>query len=128
MAGYGPLQRLTITMQAGLDLSGWQNRLVRISGVYIVKASTRSNCVGVLMNKPSAQGLQAEVCIFGLCEVKADGSVAAQDWLMSNASGYVTTATLGTGTGINIIGWTPEADGGAGSLVKAFICRTQGQL
>lgn len=129
MAMENQLQLQTITMKAGADLSGYQYRFVRISGAFVVKTqSARGAIAGVLQNKPDAQNKPARVVISGIGKLKTDGGVSAMEFLMSDASGLADTATLGTGTGVNIGAWALENDGGSGSVIRAVIGRQGIQL
>lgn len=123
------LQQIAWVFKAGADLSGWQHRFVRISGVFAVKTATaRGEIHGVLLNKPDAQNKAAHVLLCGVGKLVSDGSTTAGAWLVSDASGRCDVATMGTGTNADLGGYALEVDGGAGSKIAAMICRHPGEL
>ncbi|MDB4311883.1 hypothetical protein N9937_00495 [bacterium] len=115
--------QVRMTKLASEDMSAYVNRFVTASGDYVKLASTRSKIMGVLVNKPTALGASAQIVIFGKVKLCTDGSVTAFDLLMSDASGYGTTATQGNGSAVESGGWALDTDGGAGSIVEIMHSR-----
>lgn len=92
-----------ITLLASGDLSGDQFKLMEVTATGEVgRADATSVVAGVLMNKPTAQGQAATVCISGVMKV-----IAGADWtgagvlLMSDANGLaILSPDLAQGFGI----------------------------
>lgn len=65
------------------------------SGRAVLVAGAGAEGVGVLQNDPAAAGRAGEVAIYGKTKVIAGGTVAAGDWVQSDANAAATTAASG---------------------------------
>ncbi len=103
-----------ISLPAGADLSAYQFRQVMINsgGSVAVSTGSVSPTIGVLMNKPAAAGVAAQVAIGGVSRLWSGGSVAAGDLVKSEGAGLAITTTT---TGNSVVGRavSPEATGSA---------------
>lgn len=108
--------KISVTMEAGQDLSDHQYRLVSLaSDGQVDPTGAGASAVGVLMNDPSSAGRAAEVAIGGVVPVEFGGSVAIGADLASDANGKAVAAT----TGDQVIGVATESggDGTVGSIL-----------
>lgn len=84
----------TLTFEAGADLSAGQYHFVKLSSGQVVLCSViGEDAVGVLFDKPAAQGRAGKVAIAGIVKVTAGAAVAQDALVMTNASGRAITAT-----------------------------------
>ena len=86
------------TFIASGDMSALQHRFVDHVGVGVVGHALAEGGMGVLMNKPQ-DAEHAEVALKGRVRVDAGAAVTAGDWIISAASGFGVTHTLGYSTG-----------------------------
>lgn len=105
---------------ASADLSSKQYHFVKISGnnTVTVCAAITDVPVGVLQNAPSSGGA-AEVCIFGVTKVVADGTLAAGNRIGTSADGQADAITAGTDTTVTTVGQALKA-ASAGETVEIF--------
>lgn len=112
------------TFQASADLSTKQFYFVTLnSSKQIAVAGSNVECLGVLQDKPSAQGNGGQVRVFGISKVQCGGSFNAGDKIASDASGKAVKYTAAS-----VSAGTPEPL--AGSLVQgiALEAGVSGQL
>lgn len=89
---------VSITVQAGGDLSAGQFRFVEIAtdGQVDLVSAAGGNAIGVLMDKPNAAGRAAQVAVNGVAKVVAGtGGVTAGDEVQSDGSGEAIAAAAG---------------------------------
>lgn len=103
-----------ITLAASGNLSSNQFYFVTLnSSKQIAVAGANVECIGVLQDKPNAQGVGGQVRVFGVTKVQCNGSFNPGDKVASDASGKAvkyTSASVSAGT--------PEPL--AGSLVQGI--------
>lgn len=106
-----------ITMIAGADLSNNIYNLVKLGTTEdtIVLAGSDDRVIGVLDNKPKSDE-QASVIISGTAKVKAGGTIAYGDYVVSNASGQAIKRT----TESNVVGIALEA-GASGDIIEILL-------
>ena len=84
------------TIIASVDLSALQYKVVRVTGDL---ADNNGEAYGVLQNKPQS-GEHATVAISGVMKAYAGAAIAAGASLACTNSGFLITATSGTGVSI----------------------------
>lgn len=94
MATEGPLTHDGSQTTAAADLSAKQFYAVKITAARAVNlASTGGEAIyGILQNKPTS-GQAADVGLMGISKAIAGGTIAAGDYLMTDTSGKLITAT-----------------------------------
>jgi len=112
---------------ASADLSAKQYHFVKMSGnnTVTVCAAITDVPIGVLQNTPTS-GQAAEVCLFGITKVVADGTLAAGNVLGTSADGQADAIVAGTDTTVYTMGIALNA-ASAGETVEAFINATAGR-
>lgn len=107
-----------ITLEAGGDLSAAQWTFVKLSSGQVVQCdSAGENAIGVLGNKPSAQGEAAEVYLLasgGVLKIQSDGTVTAGDEIQTSADGQALNAAASD----YILGVAIDGTSTAGELVR----------
>ena len=105
---------------ASADLSAKQYHFVKMSGnnTVTVCAAITDVPIGVLQNTPTS-GQAAEVCLFGITKVVADGTLAAGDRIGSSADGQADAITVASDTTVTIVGQALNA-AAAGNTVEMF--------
>ena len=108
-------------LTAGADLSAKQFHFVKLASATTVNVCTAITDVpvGVLLNTPTS-GQAAEVCIFGITKVVADGTLAAGNIIGTSADSQADAITRGTDTTVTVMGHAVEA-GAAGQTVTMFL-------
>ena len=112
---------------ASADLSAKQYHFVKMSGnnTVTVCAAITDVPIGVLQNAPTS-GQAAEVCLFGITKVKADGTLAAGNVIGTSADGQADAITPGTDTTVYTMGLALNA-AVAGDVVEMFLNATAGR-
>lgn len=112
---------------ASADLSSKQYHFVKMSGnnTVTVCAAITDVPIGVLQNTPTS-GQAAEVTLFGISKVVADGTLAAGNVIGTSADGQADAITAGTDTTVYTMGIALKA-AAAGDIVEAFINATAGR-
>jgi hypothetical protein len=112
---------------ASADLSSKQYHFVKMSGnnTVTVCAAITDVPIGVLQNAPTS-GQAAEVCLFGITKVKADGTLAAGNVIGTSADGQADAITPGTDTTVYTMGLALNA-AVAGDVVEMFLNATAGR-
>lgn len=107
--------RDTRTFEAGADLSAGQFKFVTLAadGQVDITSSAGGNAIGVLLNKPSAAGRAATVCVSGSVMITCGGTITAGDQIQSDASGDALLAA----TGDVVLGYARE-DGVDGQIIE----------
>lgn len=105
---------------ASADLSTKQYYFVKMSGnnTVTVCAAITDIPIGVLQNNP-ASGQAAEVCLFGITKVVADGTLAAGNRIGTSADGQADAIAAGVDTTVAIVGQALNA-AAAGNTVEIF--------
>lgn len=108
-------------LTAAADLSSKQFHFVKLASATTVNVCTGVTDVpiGVLLNTPTS-GQAAEVCIFGITKVVADGTLAAGNIIGTSADSQADAITRGTDTTVTVMGHAVEA-GAAGQTVTMFL-------
>lgn len=82
-----------LSIPAGADLSATPNRFVTMTSGKLALASAGGAVIGVLTNKPAADGRPGAVEDSGLQLVEAGGDVAVDDYVKSDSVGRCVTAS-----------------------------------
>jgi hypothetical protein len=85
-----------ITLPAGSDLSAKQFYFVKLSAGKLALASTGEAAIGVLQDKPNADGQPGLVAIGGRTQVIAGGSISVDAAIKSDSAGKAATASAAT--------------------------------
>jgi hypothetical protein len=95
---------------ASADLSAKQYHFVKMSGndTVTVTAAITDVPIGVLQNNPASGGV-AEVALFGVTKVVADGTLAAGNLIGTSADGQADAIAAGTDTTVYIMGHAVSA-------------------
>jgi hypothetical protein len=81
-------ETLDVTIEAGSDLSSSQFLFMQVNASgQLALAGTNEKPIGVLMNKPAAQGRAGEVRVYGIAKVTAGGTISANDAVGANSAG-----------------------------------------
>ena len=106
---------------ASADLSAKQYHFVKMSGnnTVTVCAAITDRPIGVLQNTPTS-GQAAEVCLFGITKVVADGTLAAGGLVGTSADGQADAIAAGTDTTVTVVGMALNA-ASAGDTVEMFL-------
>jgi hypothetical protein len=112
---------------ASADLSAKQYHFVKMSGnnTVTVCAAITDVPIGVLQNAPTS-GQAAEVCLFGISKVVADGTLAAGNVIGTSLDGQADAISAGSDTTVYVMGIALNA-AAAGDVVEAFINTTAGR-
>ena len=112
---------------ASADLSSKQYHFVKMSGnnTVTVCAAITDLPIGILQNAPSSGGV-AEVALFGISKVKADGTLAAGNIIGTSADGQADAIAAGTDTTVYTMGIALNA-AAAGDVVEMFLNATAGR-
>ena len=105
---------------ASADLSAKQYHFVKMSGdnTVTVCAAITDVPIGVLQNNPKS-GQAAEVCVFGVTKVVADGVLAAGNRIGTSADGQADAITVASDTTVTIVGQALKA-AAAADVVEMF--------
>lgn len=108
-------------LTAAADLSAKQYHFVKLASATTVNVCTAITDVpiGVLQNTPTS-GQAAEVCIFGITKVVADGILAAGNIIGTSSDSQADAIARGTDTTVTIMGQAIEA-AAAGETVTMFL-------
>ena len=108
-------------LTAAADLSAKQFHFVKLASATTVNVCTAITDVpvGVLLNTPTS-GQAAEVCIFGITKVVADGTLAAGNIIGTSSDSQADAITRGSDTTVTVMGQAIEA-GSAGQTVTMFL-------
>ncbi len=109
------------TLTAAADLSSKQYHFVKLASATTVNvcAAITDKPIGVLQNKPTS-GQAAEIVMFGVSKVVADGTLAAGNILGTSADGQADAITPGTDTTVFAAGQAISA-ASAGETATAFV-------
>ena len=112
---------------ASADLAAKQYHFVKMSGnnTVTVCAAITDLPIGILQNAPSSGGV-AEVALFGISKVKADGTLAAGNVIGTSADGQADAIAAGTDTTVYTMGIALNA-AAAGDVVEMFLNATAGR-
>lgn len=105
---------------ASADLSSKQFYFVKMSGAGTVDVTSAitDKTIGVLQNTPKS-GQAAEVCVFGITKVVADGILAAGNLIGTSNDGQADAITAGTDTTVYVVGQALET-AAAGDVTTMF--------
>lgn len=105
---------------ASADLSSKQYYFVKMSGANTVDVTSAitDKTIGVLQNTPSS-GQAAEVCVFGITKVVADGNLTAGNLIGTSSDGQADAITAGTDTTVYVVGQALES-AAAGNTTTMF--------
>lgn len=108
-------------LTAAADLSAKQFHFVKLASATTVNVCTGVTDVpiGILQNAPTS-GQAAEVTIFGISKVVADGNLAAGNVIGTSADSQADAITRGVDTTVTVMGIAIEA-GAAGETVTMFL-------
>lgn len=108
-------------LTAGADLSAKQYHFVKLASATTVDvcSAITDKPIGVLQNTPTS-GQAAEVCIFGITKVVADGTLAAGNIIGTSSDGQADAIAPGTDTTVYTMGQAIEA-AAAGNIVTMFL-------
>lgn len=105
---------------AAADLSAKQFHFVKLASATTVAvcSAITDKPIGVLQNSPTA-GQSAEICIFGITKVVADGVLAAGNLIGTSADSQADAIVAGTDTTVYVLGQAIEV-AAAGNIVTMF--------
>jgi hypothetical protein len=108
-------------LTAAADLSTKQYHFVKLTSATEVNVCTNIADVpiGVLQNTPTS-GQAAEICIFGITKVVADGVLAAGNIVGTSADSQADAITRGSDTTVTVMGHAIEV-AAAGNTVTMFL-------
>lgn len=108
-------------LTAAADLSAKQFHFVKLASATTVNVCTAITDVpiGILQNTPTS-GQAAEICIFGISKVVADGNLAAGNIIGTSLDSQADAITRGSDTTVTVMGHAIEA-GAAGQTVTMFV-------
>lgn len=108
--------------EASGDLSAGQHHFVEIdgNGQIVLISGSGDPAIGVLQNKPVAQGNEGAIMGTGISKVVAGAAVTVGALVMSNAAGRAITATSGE----VVLGRALEAAGGDGEVIPVALGET----
>jgi hypothetical protein len=114
---------VTISVEAAEDLSASQYLMVALdsNGQITSPTGTGARMLGVLQDKPNAQGQVGSVAISGVTKVVSDGIAPAGTEASSSSVGKI----LGASIGNYVIGTTLEAATAADDIVNVLIEKYQ---
>lgn len=105
---------MTITLEAGVDLSAKQFFFVSVSADgQVDPTGDGASAIGVVQNDPNAAGKAATIAIGGVTKVSAGGAITAGNAVASDAAGEAVVAASG-----DVILGTALADAADGDLVS----------
>lgn len=108
-------------LTAASDLSAKQYYFVKLASATTVDvcSAITDKPIGVLQNTPSS-GQAAEVALFGITKVVADGTLAAGNLIGTSSDGQADAIAAGTDTTVYTMGQAIEA-AAAGNIVTMFL-------
>lgn len=125
MASFG--EYMTRTMQAAANLTTYQYRIMRRSGVGLCNVASGAASttlvlggIGILMNAPDS-GQAATIAYMGEVKVKAGTAVTENVFITWDSSGMATAAVSGD----IAIGRALEAAGNAGEIIRCTVFPAQ---
>ena len=117
------------TFEASADLSAQQHMAMTLdSSKQLDEAASTETCIGILQNKPAAQGRAGSVAVVGsICKAQVTGTIAVMDRLGVSpiTAGVLVTTTLDT---INYIATALEARTGDGTTGTISVLVTPGMV
>lgn len=121
-----PDTQLNIPCIADADLSANQYRAVVATanngGKGIALAGSNVKILGILQDKPSANGKPATVCVEGPTRAVAGAAFARGDALKTDANGrLITAAGEAAGVVVQVVAQALEAAGAAGDIVEVVL-------
>ena len=111
MSQSGSIGAVTISIDAYADYSTKQHYLFYVdatAGRARIVGAAGAKSVGVMMNKPSAAGMSAQIAVGGVVPCVAGGTVTQGDLITADANGKGVTATAAY-TNTNDAGSTTDA-------------------
>ena len=119
------------TFQAAGDLSTKQFYAMKLdsAGKVTTCTGTTDKVIGILQNKPDADGKEAVIRMAGISKVNSDAALAIADAIGTSADGQLATYAQGTDTTKYNVGVVLVASAAAGGLAVAAInCLSQLRL
>jgi hypothetical protein len=106
---------------AAADLSAKQFHFVKLASATTVNVcdAITDKPIGILQNTPTS-GQSAEIAIFGISKVVADGNLAAGNIIGTSSDSQADAITSGTDTTVFVMGQAIEA-AAAGNIVTMFL-------
>lgn len=107
-----------VSMEAGADLSAAQYRILHVEddGQVNINSSTATVCLGILLNKPGAEGRAAQVAIEGsIVKCEAGAAINERDAICAVAGGRGSAQTTAAA---KIVGFAVTAAAGSGELFE----------
>ena len=115
-----------LTFQAAADLSAQQFRFVKLdaNGQVAAISAVTDIPIGVLQDKPAAQGRACNVMLDGVSKVVGGGNLAKADQVGTDSQGRAVAYVAGTDTTKYKLGQILEDNSVAGGLcTMAFDCK-----
>ena len=108
-------------LTAAADLSSKQYHFVKLASATTVNVCTAITDIpiGILQNDPTS-GQAAEICIFGISKVVADGTLAAGNTVGTSADSQCDAIVAGTDTTVYVMGQAFTA-ASAGETTTIFV-------
>ena len=113
------------TLTAAADLSSSQYYFVKLASATTVNVctATTDRAIGILQNAPTS-GQAADVRIFGISKVVADGTIAFNNVIGTSADSQADAIVPGTDTSVTTLGVAIQA-ASAGETFTMFLNPTQ---
>lgn len=117
--------QVTLSIDAGANLSAKQYTFVKLSGTGVISVAAATDIpVGVLLNDPTS-GETAAVAISGVVKLKASAAITVGTLVGTTATGTAVALAAGTDTTKYILGQAITAAGAAGDVITVAInCAT----
>jgi len=121
---------LTLSLEASAALTDyqWHGMKMTADGECTVCAAVTDVPIGILTNKPAADGREAQVLVVGTCPVIAGEALTYGDLIRIDGSGHALPWTPGTDTTTYVVGRCLTS-GATGEYVQAVIncgCNARG--
>lgn len=121
-------QQTKLTVPANADLSAKQFYVMKLNNssgtAQAAVCGAGGESIGILQNKPAAQGRAAEIAVSGASKVVAGGTVTAGSKVASDSAGKVVNAVSGD----IAVGWALDGTTTAGEFVTIAVCPGIGKI
>ena len=97
---------LTLSLEASADISDnqWHGMKMSAEGEVTVCAATSDIPIGILTNKPAADGREAAILVVGVCPVVAGETITYGDQIRIDGDGHALVWTPGTDNTMYVVG------------------------
>ena len=112
---------LTTTLEAAGDLSDYRFHFMKNDSGQVTVAAVADSCVGVLQDKPEAEGRAAELVVVGETKIVAGDAIDALAPITTDTNGHAVAVTPGSDTTCYILGRALEAAGAANDIIRVAV-------